>query len=162
VTNTKGRPVPAGPLGALLVDLPSTYRVTNVSDAGPGSLRQAVADANETTAEDKIVFDPTVFNSPHTITLTSRTINIHAPTVFDGPGASLVSISGNNASRIFYLDGPGQMPVRLSGVTLTAGRTTGFDGAAVLIADEMLTVDHCSFTNNTAMSHNGGAIAGMF
>src|SRR5207237_4875684 len=112
-----------------------TYRVANVNDAGPGSLRQAVADANLTTAEDRIVFDSTAFNSPRTITLTSGTINIHAPTVLDGPGASLVSISGNNASRIFYLAGPGQMRVQLRGVQLTARRTHASAGGATVRPD---------------------------
>ena len=162
VTDTGGRPVPPGALGAVLVDLPSIYQVTNVNDAGAGSLRQAVYDANLTTATDTIVFDPSAFNVPRTITLSSGTINVNGPTNFVGSGSPLLTVSGINASRIFFIDGPGSMSVTLSGMTLTAGRTNGIGGGAILNADETLSVNNCAFTNNNAPADSGGAIGHLF
>ncbi|HEX5701264.1 MAG TPA: hypothetical protein VFX77_11495, partial [Rubrobacter sp.] len=34
----------------------ATYTVTNINDSGPGSLRQAITDANSSTGADLIVF----------------------------------------------------------------------------------------------------------
>jgi len=156
VTDTVGRAVPAGPLGSFLVDLPTTFRVSNTNDSGPGSLRQAVLDANVTSAADTILFDQAVFSSPRTIALTSGMLNVHAPLTVNGPGAALLTISGGNSSRIFYLNAPGQMPVKLSELTFTGGRASG-RGGAILNVDEALTIDNCVFRSNTA-SEAGGAV----
>jgi hypothetical protein len=53
--------------------LGATFTVTTTADSGPGSLRQAIIDANDSGAADTISFDPAVFppGSPATITLTS-------------------------------------------------------------------------------------------
>jgi CSLREA domain-containing protein len=53
----------------------ATYTVTKIADTNDGvcngdcSLREAIAVANATTADDTIVFDSTVFASAQTITL---------------------------------------------------------------------------------------------
>ena len=54
-----------------------------------------------------IQFDPTVFATPQTITLTSTLElgNANVPEMIDGPGASLVAISGNNAVVVFNAGG---------------------------------------------------------
>jgi hypothetical protein len=66
----------------------ATFTVTNTADSGPGSLRQAILDANAAAGPDTVVFDPAVFNAPQTITLASTlTINgaDDAPLTIAGP-----------------------------------------------------------------------------
>src|SRR4051794_20480296 len=64
--------------------VPSSYTVTNTNDAGAGSLRQAILDANANPGGDFIQFDPATFGAPRTITLLSA-----LPTISDS-----VSITG--------------------------------------------------------------------
>lgn len=78
-----------------------TFTVTNTSDAGAGSLRQAVAGANSNAGPDTIVFAPGVVGK---ITLTTGQITITGSLTITGPGAKLLTISGNNASRVFNID----------------------------------------------------------
>src|SRR5207302_2270982 len=46
VANTSGFTVPAAAIGVFQVLLPVTFTVTTTADSGPGSLRQAISDAN--------------------------------------------------------------------------------------------------------------------
>src|SRR5262245_23811297 len=81
--------------------LPSTFTVINTLDSGPGSLRQAVLDANDPVLHpgpDTIVFAKGVSG---TIKLTSGELLITDSVTINGPGANKLSVSGNNASRIF-------------------------------------------------------------
>jgi len=53
----------------------ATFTVTNILDTGAGSLRQAIVDANANPGSDTITFDPVVFATPQTITLTSAELH---------------------------------------------------------------------------------------
>src|SRR6185503_9371561 len=53
------------------VSASTTFVVTNKNDSGPGSLRQAILDANANPGADTITFDPDVFAAPDTIDLTT-------------------------------------------------------------------------------------------
>jgi hypothetical protein len=74
----------AGPLAA------ATFTVTNTNDAGAGSLRQAILDANAAAGADTIVFDiPGA--GVHTITPLTDFASITGPVTIDGytqPGSS--------------------------------------------------------------------------
>src|SRR5439155_16850403 len=48
-----------------------TFTVTNVNDAGPGSLREAIFNANANSGADSIVFNIAPPGPPFTITLSS-------------------------------------------------------------------------------------------
>lgn len=84
----------------------TTLFVTNTNDSGPGSLRDAVANA---APGDTIEFD--LSGCPCTITLTSGEIVIDKPVLIGQPSLTIgditdprdVSVSGNNASRIFRI-----------------------------------------------------------
>lgn len=84
----------------------STLLVTNTNDSGPGSLREAVANA---AAGDSIEFG--LSGCPCTITLTSGEIVIDKPGIIGLPSLTIgrpddhrdISISANNASRIFRI-----------------------------------------------------------
>ena len=65
--------------------------VTNTNDSGPGSLRQAILNANAATAADFIVFDSS-FNTARTINLTSDELLIADSVTITGPGAGLLTV----------------------------------------------------------------------
>jgi len=76
----------------------ATMVVTNLADAGPGTLRQAILDANATTDGDTISF-----STNGTITLTTELPAITNNVAIIGPGTNLLTISGNSQVRVFYL-----------------------------------------------------------
>lgn len=134
----------------------ATLTVTNTSDAGAGSLRQAVADANATGANDTIEFsivptDPNCNASGVcTITLTSGFLLATATggtlTISNQTGAGKLWISGNNANQIFRVGANAN--VTLDGITFTNG--SGSPGFGVVSnLNGTLTVSNCVFTANT-------------
>jgi hypothetical protein len=76
----------------------ATFNVSTLTDSGPGSLRQAILDANAAPGNDTITFSVT-----GTITLTANLPEVTDNTAFIGPGTNLLTISGSNTYRIFYL-----------------------------------------------------------
>ncbi len=81
--------------------LAATYTVTNTNDAGPGSLRQAVLDANANPGPDEILFDSSVSG---TVGLSSGALDIDDSLVVSGPGADELTLDGAGASAIFAVD----------------------------------------------------------
>ena len=107
--------------------------VVNTNDAGAGSLRAAISNANVTAQADEIVFDSTIFGASQTITLTSGELIITQPLKILGTGTNLLRISGNMNSRIFFLRDTAI--VTLSNFTITNGKApvfgqTGFNDHA--------------------------------
>src|SRR5262249_30202667 len=111
--------------------------VNTTSDSltpGPGllSLREAIGFANtDNSSASAITFDPIVFATPQTITMTGVEYDLTdtAATTITGPGANLLSVNGNNTSRIFEIDAG---TVAISGITLTGGNATTGNGGAIL------------------------------
>ena len=98
-------------LGALLVSASAaaaTFTVTNTNDSGPGSLRQAILDANSNMGLDTIGF-----NIPgggvHTITPSTNFDHLTDAVVIDGytqPGAGANTLAvGDDAVLLIELDG---------------------------------------------------------
>lgn len=87
--------------------------VTNTDDGGPGSLRQAIADA---APGDTITFN--LANCPCAITLTSGELVIDKNLTIQGLGANVLTVSGNNASRVFRIE---SSTVTLSGLKIANG-----------------------------------------
>src|SRR5690242_11014743 len=101
----------------------ATLTVTNLNDSGPGSLRQAILDANANPGADQVTFQSSLSGQ---ITLGSQLPNITDPVDIVGPGADTLTVSGNHNSRIFYLyPSVHGTPVTISGLTLTDGKPTG-------------------------------------
>ena len=92
---------PAGNTSEFSQDISSGTTVTNTNDSGPGSLRQAILNANANPGLDTIDFAPGLSG---TIVLTSGELQITDDVTIDGPGADRLSVSGNNASRVFDVD----------------------------------------------------------
>ena len=77
----------------------ANFVVSDVGDSGPGTLRQAVLDANGSSGPHTITFDLT---GGSTIGLTSGDIQFTGPDVtIQGTGQDALIISGNHSSRIF-------------------------------------------------------------
>jgi hypothetical protein len=90
--------------------------VTNTNDSGPGSLRQALLDAND---GDTVNFDPSL--NGQTITLTSAELVIDTDVTILGPGPSLLTVARSSQTqfRIFHVM-PGYN-VTIEGIHITGG-----------------------------------------
>jgi hypothetical protein len=135
-------------LSILLVCSGQAQIVTTNSDSGPGSLRQAVADAQ---VGDTITFAPAL--SGQTIALTNgligitKSVTIDASALVDG-----VIIHGQGQNSLFHSGS--QTTNTLIGLTLTGGRSA-FGGGAIL-NDGLLKLDRCTLIGNSA--NEGGAL----
>jgi len=154
-----GQPVPPRPAGAFSVVLPRVLTVLNTNDAGPGSLRQAIADANAVRAgvPDTITFDPAFFGSFQRITIEDELIITDAVTI-TAPGPNLVSVSGNRTTRLLQLDGVGGDAVAIAGIRFENGRVFG-PGGGILNHNLALSLRDCWIINCTAESGVGGGVA---
>ena len=141
----------------------ATFTVTNLDDSGPGSLRQAVIDANAAAGPDTITFGVTGI-----ITLTSGSIPVTDAVTIQGPGSAQLIIDGNANSRIFSINeasppacpaqtGPSDFLVSISGLTLRNGqRNLANSGGGAVLSTKSLAIDDVAFDNNRA--RGGGAI----
>jgi hypothetical protein len=125
----------------------ATIQVTNNNDGGPGSLRQAIADA---IAGEDITFADNVTG---TITLTTGQLSISKNLTITGPDADILTISGNNASRVFYV-GVGAT-VTISGLTIANGYTDG-SGGGICNNDGTVALNNCTMSGNNAYWNGGG------
>ncbi len=126
----------------------ATITVANTADAGPGSLRQAIANA---ALGDIISFADSL--SGKTITLNSTLVINQSMMAIQGNGLTL---SGNDAVRIMSIHGSGQ--VVLSRLHFTRGRDGDSGGA--LYNDGRLFLKSCMFSYNSTTGDNarGGAL----
>ncbi len=129
------------------------FEVTNTSDNGTGSLRQAILDANDNAGPDVITFAPDVSG---VISLLTGQLSITDDLMIDGPGASALAVSGQGETRIFYLyNYDAAINVTIEGLTATYGRDGG-DGGAILSSGQNLTLDHVTVSDSYAGDVGGG------
>jgi predicted outer membrane repeat protein len=131
----------------------TTFSVTTTGDAGAGSLRQAVTDANSNAGADTIDFSGLTF--PATINLTTGEIIINDDVMITGPGATQLAVSGTGNSRCFNISS-GKNAV-MSGITIQNGGNV-FAGGGIY-SDGNLTAKNCRFTASYSMGY-GAAIGG--
>src|SRR5258708_21726672 len=88
--------------------VPSTFTVTNTSDSGTGSLRQAIMDANGAAGADTIAFSISG-SGVHTISPSSALPDITDTVAIDGTtqpgyaGAPLIELNGASAGNVVGL-----------------------------------------------------------
>ena len=153
-------------LALLLVALPAavvaaTFTVTNLDDGGPGSLRDAIAQANSNAGPDTVNF---AVNG--TIVLTSGAIPITEALTITGPGAAQLLIDGNANNRIFLiqeasplgcpaLTGPSDYLVTISGVTLQNAHRNTDNSAGAIFTVHSLNLDSVVIRDNQAKAGGG-------
>src|SRR5438093_3528372 len=128
--------------------------VTNTNDSGPGSLRRALADANN---GDTINFAVTGI-----IGLTSGELVINRNITISGPGANLLAISrAANAApfRIFHV--MLGHAVIIEGLTISNGSVLNTFGGGIYNVESALTVNSCALAGNSALGQQGSG-GGIF
>ena len=138
--------------------------VSNLSDGPvvatgdlPGSLRQAIFDANAMASDDMIQFASGLSG---TINLVAGEIPITDDLSISGPTTASLMIDAGAASRIFLIDDgvtTNQIAVSISNLTLTNGAVTGSGGA--INSSEEVTLLETAITGNTASDDGGGIYA---
>lgn len=123
--------------------------VTNTNDSGPGSLRQALVDAND---GDIIEFAVT-----GSIGLTSGELLVDKSATISGPGPDVLSVNGNAKARVFHI--ASSRTVTISGLNITNGNASSQsdpDGGGIYNDHATLTLGDCTITNNVAFRDGGG------
>src|SRR5205814_2123005 len=179
-------------IGALLCAMAmqahaATITVTNTNDSGPGSLRQALANANN---GDRINFGVT-----GTIALTNVGLEVNKNVMISGPGANQLSIDGKHAIRaVGDNDGGGisnegtegnatatifstAVSGNSAGGVFTSGSGHGFQSLAITNStvsgnstyggirasgNSYLSVANSTISGNSAADSGGGIYAGGF
>jgi hypothetical protein len=129
----------------------TTITVTNNNDNGVGSLRQALADAN-----DGDIIDATgVFG---VITLSTDELLVDKSVTMNGAGADLLAVDGNATRRLFHVTS-GQT-VTISDLTIRNGHDDNIGGGIDNEGGATLTITNSTLSGNTAGSVNNPAVAG--
>ena len=128
----------------------SQFIVTNLSDSGGGSLRQAIIDSNSNSTSElnEIDFAPGLSG---TISLTTGELLIaNHDLKIVGPGQNVLSISGNRKIRVFEVESG--VSVSLAGMAITSGAAQ--DGGAIYNGGT-LTVNASTISGNWATRGGG-------
>ncbi len=146
----------------------ATFTVTNTADTNDGTcdshctLREAILAANSAATSDVIQFDPAVFSTAQTITLTGTalSINNNGGLEIDGAGADLLAISGNDLSRVFHIES-GAI-VLISDMTIRNGNGTGggINGGGGIFSLGNLTLENVIVSNNKVTNTIPNSFAG--
>jgi len=126
--------------------------VANQSDSGPGSLRQAIAEAPP---------GETIVLPAGTYTLTSGALEIEKKSVtISGHGSGDTVIRSGGPFRVIQITGP--LDATISGVTIRDGNVSSSValGAGVLSLKSNLTLRDVTVTNNSANANGSAGIAG--
>ena len=132
---------------------------TTIDSLAPGagllSLRTAIGFANfDSSGNSSITFDPTVFTTAQTITLSGTQLeltNTLETETITAPAAGL-TVSGGGLSRVFQVDS-GAI-ASLSGLTISGGISR--NGAGLYNLGGTVTLADVTMNGNTAVSDGGG------
>lgn len=137
-----------------------TLLVTNANDDGPGSLRQAMLDAEANPGADTIIFDPSVSG---TITLGSSLPMISQDLTVLGPGRDQLTIDGSRRYAGFAQDlaslrpAPAPISLTISGLHLDGmrGSSIPLSVGAITVLTGDLTVRDTIVTDSAADGDRG-------
>jgi hypothetical protein len=123
------------------------FTVTSTDDAGPGTLRQAIDDANGAAGPDTITISAT-----GTITLMGALPAIADSVEINGPGQALLTIDAGGASQVFIANGGVSATIR----DLVATNGLGLMNGGAIVDGGTLTLTRVTVSNSTASSYGGG------
>lgn len=131
----------------------TTTIVTGTGDSGPGTLRQAIIDAQ---SGDTLLLSPL-----DTIKITSGQMHVDKNLTIMGAGVQSVVVSGTETSKLFLFN-TDNVVGSIQNLRLIDG--VGSRGAAIYVAKGSVSVSDCYFENNVANvlsqgSDGGGAIS---
>ncbi|RYX81418.1 CSLREA domain-containing protein [bacterium] len=141
----------------------ANFVVTNTNDSGPGSLRQAVQDANSVASNDTITFDKQAFRFSSTIKLVSGELVVvpNGTLSINGLGSNLVIISGNSTNRMFNVALKANLSLsrlELSEGYNRAAASLHTGGGAIFNEGTLTLSDMLVAGNRTIINGYGGAI----
>jgi len=122
----------------------NVIEVTNTNDSGPGSLRDALAVAND---GDEITFAVT-----GTITLTSGLLTVNTDITISGPGAGNLAVDGNANTGVFFINSG--VTVTISGLSITNGNASSL-GGGIYNGSATVTLSNCIVSGSSAQ-YGGG------
>lgn len=124
----------------------ASFTVMNTADAGAGSLRQAILDANLNADADTIVFASPLFDTAQTINITSARLQITNPLTITGPGARLLTVRRGSTTNITIFSNAAAS-VSISGMTVSNGRQ-GAEFGGAFNNSGALTIDRVAVTGD--------------
>jgi hypothetical protein len=142
---------------------------------GATSLREAIATANASQSPQTIVFSPTVFSTPKTITLNGNRLDLSRSATITGPAAG-VTIDGAAKSRVLQIDAGATANISkvnftngigginnlgtlyLANSTVSNNRTT--DDAAGIRTFETAHLTNVAVMGNSTTSQSAGGVGG--
>jgi hypothetical protein len=122
-----------------------TITVTSTSDSGPGSLRQALADANNGDTID--------FGITGTIVLSTGELLVDKSITIDGPGSDNLTVVGNQPDRVFHISGG--VITTLAGLGIMNGGDEYTIGGGIHNDHSTLAIDRCTVSDNHAAVGGG-------
>src|SRR5262245_27430180 len=126
----------------------TTISVTNTKDSGPGSLRRALAIANDGDAIDATGISGTII-------LTSGQLLVGKSVTINGAGADVLAVDGNATSSVFQIGTGATTPtVAISGLTIRNGEG-GFGGGILNGSGATLTITNSTISGNSAAFGGG-------
>lgn len=124
------------------------YYVTTAADAGAGSLRQAIINANGNPGADNIYF-----NISGTITLSSTMTPITDDLTVNGPGAEVLTIAGSESYTTMIV---GSGDVDISGLRFFEGFAEVNGGGVCVLSAGAILIEDCVFEWCFADKDGGG------
>jgi hypothetical protein len=128
----------------------ATITVTNTAESGAGTLRAALASANN---GDTINF---ALPLPSTVVVSGGILAVNKRVAILGPGPTNLIVQGGGSSELFYLSAPANNNnITIAGLTIANGFTT-LNGAGIYNSGCNLTVSNVVLVGNTAFGEGGG------
>jgi predicted outer membrane repeat protein len=137
------------------------FTVSNLGDSGPGSLRQAIDDADANPGGDRVLFASGLSG---TIALDGSHLSIEDPVQIVGPGAGQITVRADGTTNVIgvyaWINGNYGDPVTISGLSLTNGSTPSYGGGGIYASFTSLTLDGVVISGNHS-AHQGGGISAV-
>ncbi|MBK8040935.1 MAG: hypothetical protein IPK22_27945 [Verrucomicrobiaceae bacterium] len=161
--------VTGSPANATVTIGQNDFVVINTNNAGEGTLRQAVLNAEAIAGANTITFEGSVFTDGLADSIRFSTSHpsgvaalvINSTVTIQGPSAARLSLSGIDTRRVLHVDSSGN--VQLNDLVIMEGNASGGGGGGGIVNSGTLLLLRCTVTGNRCASIDsdrpgGGAI----